>query len=94
MAETYKWTVDYLKLVGSNGIILNKKKFTFGRKVVVYAGFCITADKVLPLEKNFTAVKEFPTPTNILDIRSFFTLVYNLNFIIKVRDLLRHSDRC
>ena len=67
-AETHKWTVNYLKLVGNNGIILNKKKFTFWKREVDYAGFCITRDKVIPMEKNLISVKEFPTPKSILDV--------------------------
>ena len=61
MAEIYDWTVEYLKIVGENGVILNKKKFSFGKEEVDYAGFCITNDRILPLEKNLEALKEFPT---------------------------------
>ena len=89
MAEIYKWTFNYLKTVGENGVNLNKKKFTFGKSEVDYAGFRITNDRVLPLEKNLQALKEFPTPKNISDMRSFFALANNLNFTTKVKEMLK-----
>ena len=89
MAEIYEQTFNYLKTVGENGMILNKKKFTFGKSEVDYAGFRITNDSVLPLEKNLQALKEFPTPKNISDVRSFFALANNLNFTTKVKEMLK-----
>ena len=89
MAEIYERTVEYLKIVGENGVILNKKKFSFGNDEVDYAGFRITNDRVLPLEKNLEALRDFPTPVNISDIRSFFALANNLNFSTKVKEMLK-----
>ena len=39
MAEIYEWTIEYLKIVGENGMILNKKKFSFGNDEVDYREF-------------------------------------------------------
>ena len=36
MAEIYEQTIEYLKIVGENGVILNKKKFSFGNDEVDY----------------------------------------------------------
>ena len=86
--EAYRRTVEYLKLVGNNGIILNKKKFVYAEEEVDYAGFRITKDMVKPLEKNLEAIRDFPTPTNISGIRSFFALANNLNYCTKVKEII------
>ena len=65
------WRVfDYLKLVGSHGIILNGEKFQFCEKTVEFAGFKLSSQKVEPLPKYLQAIETFPTPKNISDIRS------------------------
>ena len=44
---------------------------------------------MIPLEKNLEALKGFPTPTNISDVRSFFALANNLSFTTKVKEMLK-----
>ena len=86
--DSYRRTVEYLKLVGNYGIIINKKKFVFAETEVDYAGFRITKDKVKPLEKNLNAIRDFPIPTNIAGVRSFYALANNLNFSTKVKEII------
>ena len=74
--EKHWWRMlDFLELLGNNGIILNKKKFQFSRKVVDFAGFTITNNEIKPLRKFLSAIEEFPTPSKITDVRSWFGLV-------------------
>ena len=74
--EAHWWRViDYLELVSKNGIVLNKEKFQFGSETVDFAGFTITPTEVLPLRKYIDAIYNFPRPTNITDIRSWYGLV-------------------
>ena len=76
LLEVHWWRViDYLTLIGNSGIIINPKKFQFCERVVEFAGFLITDDDVKPLPKYLDAIKNFPRPTNISDIRAWFGLV-------------------
>ena len=50
-------------------------KFQFCGKEVEFAGFRILNTRVSPLLKHLDAIKLFPTPTNITDIRLWFELV-------------------
>ena len=74
--EAHWWRViDFLELVGRQGIAINPEKFQFCEKEVKFAGFHITEDSVKPLKKYLDAIMAFPTPTNVSDIRSWFGLV-------------------
>ncbi|CAL4193977.1 unnamed protein product, partial [Meganyctiphanes norvegica] len=73
--ESYTQAVEYLQLVGRNGIILNPKKFKFAKDEVEFAGFNISRDSISPIPTFLKAVKNFPQPKNITDIRSWFGLV-------------------
>ena len=67
--------LDFLELLGSNDIILNRKKFQFAQKVVDFAGFSITNTEIKPLRKFLDAIEDFPTPSKLTDVRSWFGLV-------------------
>ena len=74
--KSHWWRViDYIDLVGRHGIILNPEKMQFCQTEIDFAGFHITRDKVEPLPKFIAAIKDFPKPKNITDIRSWFGLV-------------------
>ena len=61
---------QWLDICGRNGITLNPDKFTFAQDVVEFAEFEITRDIVHPCNRFLRAITEFPTPTNITDVRS------------------------
>ena len=73
--KALKQVGEYLSLVGKNGIVLNPEKFEFAEDEVSWAGVRLTADKVEPLPEHVTAIRQFPTPTGITDLRSYFALV-------------------
>ena len=76
--EKHWWRViNFITLCGNNGIILNQDaaKFQFCLKLVNFAGFCITPTEIKPLEKYINAIREFPTPKKLADIRSWFGLI-------------------
>ena len=66
---------DYLTLVRNNGIVRNSDKFSFGEDNVDWAGIRITNDKAQSLPKHVKAIREFPTPINLTDMRSYWALV-------------------
>ena len=53
----------------------NPEKFTFGRKEVEIAGFELKNDGYRPTKTTLNAIKSFPVPNNITDVRAWFGLV-------------------
>ena len=82
--------------MGENGILQNPDKFQFGSKEVDWAGFLITENSVKPLPKHTKAIRNYPTPTNITDMRSFTALLQQVAYcyaispaVSKLRHLLK-----
>ena len=72
--EEHWWrTIEYLILLGKSGVILNPDKFA--RRTFDFAGFLITETTIQPLPKFLDAIRDFPTPKSVTDIRSWFELV-------------------
>ena len=67
--------IEYLILVGNNGIILNPKRFHFSQQTVEFEGFIVIQTDVKPLPKYIDAKRNFSRPANILEIRSWFGLI-------------------
>ena len=91
---------EYLSLVGRNDIVLNPDKFEFAQDEVSWAGVRLTADKVEPLPDHVTAIKQFPTPTCLTDLRSYFALVNQVApyyavqpVLLPFRDLLKKNAK-
>ena len=69
--EDHWWRViDFLELLGRNGIVLNESKFQFAKREVQFAGFEVTEKEIRPLEKFISAIRDFSTPTKLSDVRS------------------------
>ena len=88
MEEHWWRTIDFLKLCGENGIILNPDKLQFSEKVVDFAGFHLTETDVEPLQKYIDSIMTFPTPTTTTDIRAWFGLVNQVSHYAQLRDLI------
>ena len=87
--EAHWWrTIEFLTICGQAGIVLNPTKFQFSKREVDFAGFRITEDKICPLPKYIEAIKSFPRPSNISDIRSWFGLVNRVANYGQVRDTM------
>ena len=87
--ETHWWRVlEFLELVGSNGVTINPAKLQFCRREVDFAGFRITDSTVKPLDKYIRAIAEFPTPSCITDIRAWFGLVHQVSHYNKLTSML------
>ena len=70
--ESFWHTFDYLKHCTDNGIIFNEDKFVFSKKTVEFAGFELTPNGYRPPSRVLNAIRDFPTPKSITDIRSWF----------------------
>lgn len=81
-------TMQFLTIVGQAGIILNPDKFQFAQQTVDFAGFRISSSTLEPLPKYLKAIQNFPTPSNVSDIRSWFGLVNQVAHYAQLRDLL------
>ena len=89
--ETHWWRViDYLELCGNNGIVLNPepKKFQFSQPAVDYTAFHISGTRVTPLPKHIKAIEDFPTPSNITDVRAWFGLVNQVAHYGRMIDIM------
>lgn len=78
--QSFFQAVDWLDLCGHNGIILNPDKFVFGADTVEFAGFEIIPSNVRPCRKYLDAIRNFPTPANITDVRSWFGLINQVSY--------------
>ena len=74
--ESSFWhTLEYISRCAGSGVVFNPSKFVFGSTKVDFAGFTIDRDGYKPTAKMLSAIKDFPTPTNVTGIRSWFGLV-------------------
>lgn len=96
LEKSFFQACKWLDICGRNGITLNPNKFVLGADVVEFSGFEITPDSVRPCKKFLQAITDFPTPTNITDIRSWFGLINQVTYafsmtekMLPFRDLLK-----
>ena len=74
--ESSFWHVfDHIKLCADNGVVFNKPKFKFARETVEFAGFDVTMEGYRPSNRIISAIRDFPTPKNTSDVRSWFGIV-------------------
>ena len=86
--SAYRDAATWLTLCGQNGITLNPDKFHFAEDHVEFAGFEIGPNTVKPCRKYTNAIKDFPTPTNMTDIRSWFGLVNQVAYTFSMADTM------
>ena len=86
--KNFDSTCAFLTLTGKNGILQNPEKFQFCSKEVTWAGFVIGTDSVKPMPHLTKAIREFPTPQNRTDLRSFMALVQQVSYTTAVAPLL------
>ena len=73
--ETLKQRMEQvLEGCRKNGITISQKKIQTGQEVK-FAGFIVNAVGVKPNPTKVEAIKDFPKPTNVSELRSFFGMV-------------------
>ena len=94
--QAFHQAVEWLDTCAANGITLSPPKFKFAMDTVEFAGFTVTPNEVRPSDKFTAAIREFPTPRNITDVRAWFGLVNQVSYtfamtktMLPFRDLLR-----
>merc|ERR1712016_105583 len=73
-------TVKYIDVCSRAGIVFNPDKFVFGRREVDFAGFTVKWDGYAPTKKLIEAIENFPLPTNLTGIRSWFGLIQQVSY--------------
>ena len=88
LAEHWWRNLKFLELCGTNGVVLNPEKFQCSRQQVDFAGFKITSTTVEPLSKYIDAILNFPTPSNLTDVRAWFGLTNQVAHYAQLRELV------
>ncbi|XP_064116655.1 uncharacterized protein K02A2.6-like [Macrobrachium nipponense] len=60
------------------GITLNKEKFTVAAPKVNFCGYVLSSDGIAADPDKVSAIRDFPTPSNVTDVRLFMGLVNQL----------------
>ena len=75
------------------------RKATIGGKEVEWVGFLITDNSIKPLLKHTAAIRTFPTPMGITDMRSFMALLQQVAYyytispkVARLRHLLKPTE--
>lgn len=71
---------EFLDVCGLNGVIMNPKKFQFAEMEVDFLGFHMTATGVEPTKDYLENILNFPRPTSVTDIRSWFGAVAQISY--------------
>ena len=87
--EEHWWRIlDHLELLGRSGITLNPEKLQFCQREIDFAGFRVTETEVKPLPKYLNAIREFPRPQNIRDVRAWFGLINQVSRYGQLTDIM------
>ena len=96
LEESFFQAARWLDLCGKNGITQNPNKFVLGADTGEFSGFKITLTEVQPSDDILRAIRDFPKPKNITDIRSWFGLINQVAYTFSMashmqpfRDLLK-----
>ena len=89
--DSFWKTVEWLEIAGKNGIILNPQpeKFEFAEDEVEFAGFEITSDSVRPCSKYLKAIREFPTPKSITNVRAWFGVINQVSYAFSMTEYMQ-----
>lgn len=81
--------VEWLDVCGRHRITLNPEKFQFGLDTVEFAGFEIGLRDVRPAGHFTEAIRDFPTPRSITDVRSWFGLLNQISYTFSMAPLMQ-----
>ena len=65
---------EVFRMLRDANVKLNAKKCSFGKQRVEYRGQVVTPEGISPNPDKVKVVQEFPTPTNLKELRSFLGL--------------------
>ena len=80
IATSFWHTLNYIQLCAENGVVFNPDKFIFVEDTIEFAGFDVTPTGYKPPSKMIKAIQDFPSPSNITGVRSWFGLVNQISY--------------
>ena len=80
IASNFSRICQFLTKCSSQGVVFNPSKFQFAENSVRYLGFVINDSGIQPTSEFIQSISDFPTPSNITDVRSWFAAVGQMNF--------------
>ena len=100
LKENFQQVCQLLEMCSKAGLVFNSDKFQFGKETVEFAGLEITSYGVRPSKKFLDAIRAFPRPENISEMRSFFGMINQVSYAFAMsetmepfRHLLRPGTR-
>jgi len=82
---------NLLQKLTDNGVTLNPEKCKFHQPNVTFLGHKISPEGIQPLQDKLTALKRFPSPTNITEMRHFMGMAQQmLRFSPKLAETAVH----
>lgn len=81
--ENIKLLEKVLQIFRTSGLTLNQKKCHFFKTEIEFLGYKIKQDCVMPNEAKLEAVKNFPTPQTVHQLRQFTGLISYFRKFIK-----------
>ncbi|GBN20197.1 Transposon Ty3-G Gag-Pol polyprotein [Araneus ventricosus] len=82
LEQIFKRFVDF-------GITINESKCEFGKPQVDFLGHTINSEGILPMSTKVKAIREFPKPETVSQLRSFLGMVnFYHRFIPKIAEIL------
>jgi hypothetical protein len=78
LAEHVLHVRQVLQRCRDNAITLSREKFVFAQPAVKYVGYIVTRDGIAADPDKVSAIKDFPSPKNISELRGFLGLVNQL----------------
>ena len=83
-----------LNRIKEHGFFLKLFKCEFFQTSITYLGHLINYDDIMPDPKKLSAVKDWPTPKSILDVRSFLGLANYFRRYVKGFSEIFHKLDC
>ena len=80
LTKLFQDTVEFLSHTNAHGVVQNPTKFNWGKRKLEYVGFFIMEDGVRPNDETLSSIQNFPRPTDITGIRSWYGLVEQVAF--------------
>ena len=80
LLQLFHNTAYFLSHTGAHGVIQNPKKFVWGRRELEYVGFWLKDNGIKPTDETLSSISNFPRPSDITGIRSWFGLVEQVAF--------------
>ena len=71
---------NFIERCARAGCIFNPSKFQFGEEEVEFLGFRITQSGIKPTNKFIKKIMDFPAPTNLTDVRSWFGMINQVSY--------------